>query len=160
MTLIGLGTTAVLCAIVAGCGSTPVSPNSPTSGPTPAEVAAAQFTVESSVSIGTAEVLQSNPQYKPDFVLGGQVLLDLSKGTNTITTAEIESALAASGETNPIIEMTVVNALGAVNSYIQGSNSDPTVQNQELQTVLFWIAAGMSEGIGNPPMTLKRKYVK
>jgi hypothetical protein len=123
----------------------------------PSAQAATQIAVVAASSIATAETLQNNPQYKPDFVLGAQVLSSISAGTNLVTAASVQSALTAAGEKNALIGTVIDACISVANAYLT-SGTTPAAQSSELQQVCGWIGQGITEGLGTSSTALKAKY--
>jgi hypothetical protein len=113
--------------------------------------------VTEATSLGTAEFLDHNPSYRPDFVLAGSVLTTVSTGTNTITSAYITSVLTQAGETNATVVTLITAGLADADAYlakIGAANS-----NSVYLAVVGDLGAGFTEG-ANASNTLKSLKVK
>jgi len=121
--------------------------------------ATAQLAVVSGAAIFTSQEVTSHPQYAPDFLIGEQVLSELDGSTTQITSAEVDQLMAQAGETNPVVNIVVANGLQAANVWISTlTNSTPGVQNEDLQTVCFWISSGISEGLTVNSSKIQQEY--
>ncbi len=116
-----------------GC-STTQSPNT---------TALEQFAITSAASIGTAEVVQQNPQYRPDFVIAEAVLVGISTGTNTLTAAQVNTLLQSSGVTNSFIAPVIINGFTLADQYTS------TGTNATVQQVAGWVNLGIAQGLGS-----------
>jgi len=127
-----------------------------TTGSNPALLALAQAGVTEGASLGTADLIKSNPSYRPDFVLADNVLTTLSTGTNIITSASIQAVLTQAGETNATVSSIITSGLAMADQYLaQVSVSNP---NSVYLEAVGWLATGINEGLSSSLPALKAKY--
>lgn len=114
------------------------------------DAAIEQAAIISAASLGTQVYLQKNPKSVAYFVGAEEVLNTIATGTNSVTLATVEAALAASGTTNvnPVVTVAITDALNLADAYINNSGTNNTsTQLQSLKSVSGWIATGLGQGV-------------
>ena len=127
-----LASIALASLVFAGCSTTPA--NSPVTDQ--AIIIAAQ--------LGTATVLTKSPQDAPYFIAAETVLQGLAGSTNQVNVTSVKTALAAAGETNPIVTLAIVDALNLADAYIASNGSTNT---SAFQNAAGDVATGIAQGI-------------
>lgn len=139
MKLTKFSSLALTLLILAGCGTTP------------SNTATEEAIVTLAAQNATVLVLQKNPKYRPDFVAGSALLGTIASGTNELTPAVVNAALEASGQTNQVVNLVILNGVTILDAYARSATTNSTLQTATTKTGAGWIQTGITQGLALVP---------